>query len=168
MIEAVIFDLDGTLIDLPMNYESLFAEIRRIMKVKNVRPLLKTVTKANEQQKKEIFTEWDRIELEALSKMTLKDAGIAIYRQYSEKPRILVTMQGRKLVKAVLERFALSFKTAVTREDSLDRVKHLMIALRSLELKPQNVLFVGNEDHDQAAAKEVGCQFRRVESESLV
>lgn len=162
MIEVAIFDLDGTLIDLPMDYERLFEKIRRTMKVRNVCPLLKTVAKANEQQKKEIFTEWDKIELEALPKMTLKDKGMAIYKQYSEKPKVLVTMQGRKLVKAVLERFPLSFKTTITREDGLDRAKHLIIALHNLESKPHNVLFVGNEDHDQTAAEKVGCQFLKV------
>lgn len=162
MTEATIFDLDGTLIDLPMDYERLFEKIRRTMKVKNVRPLLKTVAKANEQQKKEIFTEWDKIELEALPKITLKDKGMAIYKQYSEKPKVLVTMQGKKLVKAFLERFPLSFKTTITRENGLDRAKHLTIAMHNLELKPHNVLFVGNEDHDQTAAERVGCQFLKV------
>ena len=29
MIEAVIFDLDGTLVDIPINYERLFEEFKK-------------------------------------------------------------------------------------------------------------------------------------------
>jgi len=43
LIEAIIFDLDGTSIHLPTEYEKLFQELSEIMKTVNVRPLTKTV-----------------------------------------------------------------------------------------------------------------------------
>ena len=43
MIEGIIFDLDGTLVHLPIEYDNLFRELGRIMKLDTVRPLLQTI-----------------------------------------------------------------------------------------------------------------------------
>ncbi len=162
MTEAVIFDLDGTLIDLPMDYKWLFKEAKKILKKENVQPLLATIAKASEEQKRELFKTWDKIELAALSKVTLIEEGMTEYKRVSQKPKALVTMQGKALAQVVLERFSLSFSVAVTREDSIDRTKQLQTAIQKLEASPKNVLFVGNEDHDEKAAKKVGCMFWRI------
>lgn len=162
MIEAVIFDLDGTLIKLPMKYGKLFREVKRIMNVENVRPLLKTVAKADEEQKKRIFKLWDEIEAEALPEATQNKEGIDLFNQFKQAPRILVTMQGKATTKKILKRFNISFETIITRENSVNRAEQLRIALSKFKIQPQNILFVGNEDHDKAAAEQVGCQFQRV------
>lgn len=163
MIEAVIFDLDGTLIHLPINYEKLFHEIKKILKTDNVRPLLETITKVDEKRKKEIFQVWNAIELETLPNVTLIAEGKAIYEKFSEKPKALVTMQGKPLVQAALKNFDLSFDAIATREDGFDRTKQLRLVQQKLNLEFINILFVGNKDYDQIAAKNVGCRFQKVE-----
>ncbi|NIO36971.1 HAD-IA family hydrolase [Candidatus Bathyarchaeota archaeon] len=168
MIKAVIFDLDGTLVYLPINYDLLFEEFGRIAKTGEVRPLTLTISRLDEDKKKEIFEVWDKAEFEALAKMTSNKRGIAIYREFSEKPKALVTMQGRALVLTVLERLNLSFDFLATREVCLDRVEQLKIAAENLGSTLPNILFVGNTDSDLHAAKKAGCQFLRVTDESLV
>jgi phosphoglycolate phosphatase-like HAD superfamily hydrolase len=162
VIEAVIFDLDDTLIHLPLDYDGLFQEFSKIMKTKNVRPLTKTVSKLDGKIKKEILDIWDRAELAVLSKITRVKEGIAVYNKFSKKPKVLVTMQGKALVNQILERFDLTFTAVLTREDSLDRVKQLRTAAQTLGVRLENVLFVGNGEGDQVAAEEVGCQFLKV------
>lgn len=162
MIKAVVFDLDGTLICLPIDYERLFQEFSRIMKTTDVHPLAKTIAKLDEKAKKEIFEVWDDAELVALTDMTVNNEGTTLYEKFSEKPKALVTLQGKTLVKNVLERLNLSFNFVVTRENCLNRVKQLKIAAEKLEALFQNILFVGNTDDDFLAAKKVGCQFLRV------
>lgn len=162
MIKAVVFDLDGTLIHLPIDYERLFREFSRIMKTTDMRPLAKTIAKLDEKAKKQIFEVWDDAELGALTDMTVDDEGRALYKKFSKKPKALVTLQGRTLVKNVLERLNLSFNFVVTREDCLSRVEQLKIAAEKLEAPFQNILFVGNTNDDFVAAKKVGCQFLRV------
>jgi HAD superfamily hydrolase (TIGR01549 family) len=162
LIEAVIFDLDGTLIHLPIDYERLFREFGNIMKTDNVRPLTKTVSRLDEKTRKQLFKAWDRAEVEALAHMTTNDEGIALYKKYSEKPKVLVTMQGKALVKTVLEHLGLSFDVVITRENCLDRAEQLKTAAEKLRTSLPNILFIGNTDEDRLTAKMVSCQFLRV------
>jgi phosphoglycolate phosphatase-like HAD superfamily hydrolase len=162
VIEAVIFDLDDTLIHLPIDYDALFQEFSKIMKTKNVRPLTRTISKLDGKIKKEILDIWDRAELAVLPKITPVKEGIAVYDKFSKKTKALVTMQGKALVNRILERFRFTFDAILTREDSLDRVKQLRAAAQTLNAHFENVLFVGNGEGDQAAAQEVRCQFLKV------
>jgi HAD superfamily hydrolase (TIGR01549 family) len=162
LIDAVIFDLDGTLVDLPINYDRLYQEMSKILKKKTVRPLLKTVKEANLAERKQIFKAWDKLELEALPKTLQNTEGMDIYREYCCKTKALVTMQGKDAATEISRRFGLSFVFSVTRELSLDRKQQLEIAAEKLGKNVHNIVFVGNEDHDEKAAEELGCQFRRV------
>lgn len=163
MIEAVIFDLDGTLIHLPIDYEKLFHEIRKITKISNVRPLTKVIAQLDEETKMKIFDVWNKIELEALPNMKVNNGGIAHYKKFMEKQRALITMQGKPLVEILLKRLGLSFDFVLTREDSLSRVEQLKIAAEKLGKQTRNILFIGNTNEDMLAAKTLGCQFLRVE-----
>lgn len=162
MIEAVIFDLDGTLIDLPIDYEQLFRKFSKIMKTNDIHPVTRTISKMDEETKKRIFRIWDRTETLAWKKGNIKEKGITLYMKFSGKPKALVTMQGKSLVQGIIRTLNLSFDSVVTREDNLDRTEQLKIAARNLGVPLRNILFVGNTQGDAAAAKNVECQFMRI------
>ncbi len=163
MIEAVIFDLDGTLIQLPIDYDAFFEELKRILKKENVHPLLETLSKLDADKKEKAFRAWENAELSASDKITFNEDGMKIYNKFADKPRALVTMQGRTLVNTKLDQLGLVFDATVTREDSLDRVEQLKIASHKIKACFQTLLFVGNIKNDAFAAKKIGCQFLRVE-----
>jgi phosphoglycolate phosphatase-like HAD superfamily hydrolase len=162
LIEAVIFDLDRTLIHLPIDYEELFIEFKKIMHTEEVRPLVDTVSKLDPITKGKVFKVWDKAELSVSERITINEEGVRIYEEYSRKPKALVTLQGRKVVEIILERFSLFFDAVVTREDALKRDEQLRIASEKLKTQLQNLLFVGNTDGDYAAARKAGCQFLTV------
>ncbi len=163
MTVAYIFDLDGTLLDLPINYWAMFADFKQIMGVQEVRPILKTVAEITDAQtRKRIFDTWERYELAVVQKTIFHEEGIRIYRAHANEPKGLVTMQGKKTVTTLLTKFSLAFGAVITREDSFDRVEQLKMAAGKLKVNLRDVLFVGNMDNDAEAAKQVGCQFRRV------
>lgn len=162
MIEAVILDLDGTLIHLPVDYEKLFQEFSEIMGIENIHPLTKTISRLDEKTRKKIFEVWDKAEFAVLKDITIKDEGMTIYRKFSEKPKALATMQGKAIVQNILKSLNLSFNFVVTREDNLDRTEQLRIAAQRFGVRLQNILFVGNTEGDFISAKNVACQFLRV------
>lgn len=164
MMEAVIFDLDGTLITLPLDYEGeLLPQFSKVTGIENMHPLTDKVSKLDPKKKEKVFQIWNEAELKALEKMTVNNKGKALYDKHIDKSKALVTLQGKTVVKNILQNLTLHFNFIVTREDSLHRTEQLQIALRKLRKPAQNVLFIGNTTGDSTAAKAVGCQFLRVE-----
>ena len=163
MIDAVAFDLDGTLVRLPIDYGTLFEEFKRIMRIKNVRPLVDTVSKADGKTRELVFCAWETAELSVFKEVSINESGMKIYRMHADKRKALVTLQGKAVVDAILRKFGLSFAAVVTREDALFRVDQLAKAAEQLKVKMPNLLFVGNSEGDAVAAKKLCCQFLMVE-----
>jgi phosphoglycolate phosphatase-like HAD superfamily hydrolase len=161
---AYVFDLDGTLLCLPINWEQLFAEFKTIMHADTVRPLVDTLSKLDDKNRREVFDKWDRAELAIFESVTLCEQGMRLYREAEEKgkPKALVTLQGRRIVKVLIQRFHLKFDVTVTREDSLFRIDQLQMVLEDLELPARDALFVGNSENDAMAAQKIGCMFQKV------
>jgi HAD superfamily hydrolase (TIGR01549 family) len=159
---ATVFDLDGTLACLPINWEELFEQIKSIMHVDVIRPLVDVVSRTDEKTRNEIFAAWDTAELAIFERVTTCSEGMKLYQESKDKPKALVTLQGKKVVEIIKERFGLSFDVIVTREDSLSRSQQLTIVSRKLKVPIKEILFVGNADSDEAAAKKVGCLFLRI------
>lgn len=162
MIDAVAFDLDGTLVNLPIDYDTLFAEFSKIMMREDVQPITETIPRLDMHTKKKVFEVWTDAELAALKDMTANDEGMTLYRKYPAKPKALVTMQGREPVRKILRTLSLLFNLTVTREDSLDRVDQLKIAAQGLKVQFEKMLFIGNTEGDLRAAQKVKCQFLKV------
>ncbi|MCW4018643.1 MAG: HAD-IA family hydrolase [Candidatus Bathyarchaeota archaeon] len=163
MISAVVFDLDGTLVRLPIDWEALFDEFKQIIQVDVIRPLVDTVSQLDGQTRLKVFEVWDKAELAVTKRVTVCEEGMNRYSENEGKPRALVTLQGKRVVDAILDQFGLTFDVVVTREDSVSRAEQLLKVIGELKVPVGEVLFVGNADTDAAAAEKVGCQFLRVQ-----
>ena len=162
MTDGVVFDLEGTLVKLPIDYEPLYEEIKRELRISRVKPLTKTVKKLDGKSREKVYELWERAELKALPNMSANDEGMKIYKKHSNKPVALVTMQGKTVVRKILDHFHLSFNVIVTREHDIDRAQQIRKAVAEMDLEFSNVLVVGDRDSDEAAAKQVGCEFIKV------
>jgi len=162
VIKAVIFDLDGTLVHLPIDYRKLFREFKKVINIEKVRPITQTVAGLDRETREKVFAVWDAAELEAFPQMIVKEEGLKIYQRFSTKPKALVTMQGRRIVEKILKAANLSFNVTITREWSLDRVEQLREAVRRLYVTSEEVLFIGDTHNDEISARKIGCNFLRV------
>lgn len=164
-IKLIIFDLDGTLVYLPIKYEKLREEMSRILGVNKVDSILDALVNVNRDLKVKIFDIWSRLELEALSNLREIDEGIKIYNKFHGKIRCLVTLQGKLIVERILEKTGLSFDYIVTREDSLDRSEQIKMVIEKFKVDSREILVVGDRESDREAAERFGCKFALVKNQ---
>ncbi|MCL2172197.1 MAG: HAD hydrolase-like protein [Nitrososphaerota archaeon] len=163
MFKAVIFDLDGTLLDLPINYPAMYKKFSELTGITEIKPLLKTITQIkNPQILKQVIDTWTSFEVTIIDKITIHTEGMQLYRQYIELPKALVTMQGKETVHKICQKFNIQFNTIFTREESFDRFEQLKMAITKIGFTSSDTLFIGNTDNDENAAKQVGCQFIKI------
>ena len=158
-----IFDLDGTLVKIPVDWQLVRSELKAALKTDDsFSPLfgsLLTLLKERPGVKGMVFSLIDRHEITSVAVSSLMEGAEETVSKLSEGAVLtLVTMQGRKACEAILKRFSLSrfFQFFFTREDSLERSGQLLMALARLNARKDEVLFVGDRLNDVRSAREVG------------
>ena len=165
MIKGIIFDLDGTLVLLPIRYDIIFEKLEILFDTKDeFKPLIPTIlTKANNdvnliQQAFNLICDEETI---AANNFEVIDNAIEIL-DYFKNENIslgLVTMQCKKAAKLVLDSMNISnqFSSIITRDDSHERTTQIKKSVKFLSLSPQEIVVIGDRIHDINSAKQVGC-----------
>lgn len=176
--EAVIFDLDGTLIDSPKLWESAYRSVLHPLGIEftpdQFRHLYPTGTP---------FTEWAKVlgieadlvqdirmkrdekyeELLASETALFADAEIAL-ATLAHLPKAIVTGSHRSYIDAFRSRVQLNVITdIVITEDDVERSKPdpegLLKAASALSIAPENCLYIGDQPFDLLAAKSAAMPF---------
>ena len=165
MIKGIIFDLDGTLVRLPIRYEIIFEKLQNLFDTQDeFKPLIPTILeKANNniellQQAFDFICEEETL---AANNFKVIDGAIDILNFFKKRnySLILVTMQCMKAAKLVLDKMQISelFSSIITRDDSNQRLTQIKKSVEILSLSPDKVMVIGDRIHDVKSAKQVGC-----------
>lgn len=182
-IEAVIFDLDGTLIAFNLDYKALRGEVRENLLRAGVPA---SVLKVNESvfemlQKAEVYfrnngkTEQtfnkirssclaiaEKYEMEAAKTTNLQPGTLEILKEFKnmELKIGLCTTSSESASNYILQRFKIvEFFQVVISRDKVKRVKpdteQFELALKTLCAKPKNAVIIGDSTADMQSAKEL-------------
>ncbi|MFQ6070165.1 MAG: HAD family hydrolase [Candidatus Aminicenantales bacterium] len=154
-MKAVIFDLDGTLVDVP--YE--WPKIRRKLGV-GEKPILSHLASLSGPERGRKWKLLEKIEAQATRKAILKE-GVARFLDFLDKNSIrkaLVTNNSRKNVDYLLRKFKLKFECVISRESGLWKpsAEPLLAALKKLGVEKEEACVVGDSHFDAKAAAEAG------------
>ena len=182
-IEAVIFDLDGTLAAFNLDYKALRGEVREYLLRTGVPPSVLQVNESvfdmlqkaelyfkNNAKSEQAFNEAraqslaiaEKYEMEAAASTSLMPGALETLKELKElKVKMgLCTTSNETAAAYILERFKIKdyFGAAVAR-DKVKKVKpdteQFELALKTLGVRPSAALLVGNGIVDMQSAKEL-------------
>lgn len=154
-LKAVIFDLDGTIIDVPYDWRQIKEELGTEGK-----PILFYLAGLKEPEKSEKWKLLEKHEEEATSKAALKKGILQLLDLLAERriKKVLVTNNSRKNVTYLLGKFKLDFDFIISRESGLWKPSGapFLAVLRELKIAREECCVVGDSAFDLKAAEEAG------------
>lgn len=182
-VEAVIFDLDGTLANFNLDYKTLRSEVRSYLMSVGVPPSVLEVKESifemlkkaeiyvkNSSKSAEAFAEIrnhalgiaEKFEMEAASTTSLQSGAVETLKDLKKMNMKmgLCTISSDKAAKYILKRFKIdNFLKVVVSRDKVKYVKphteQCELALKTLGVHAKSTLIVGDSTSDMQSAKEL-------------
>ncbi len=166
MLKGVIFDLDGTLIRLPVRYDLLRDQLRRLFQSKSdFFQLIPSIVDQAKGDPTMVRTAFELICVEELlgtSKIVIIKGALDLLHQLKSDNKILglVTLQCRKAARHIINNVEMEglFSSILTRDESYDRHDQIEKTLKSLGLLPGETIVIGDRLNDIEAAERAGCK----------
>jgi len=165
MIKGIIFDLDGTLIKLPINYNAIQINLKEFFNIsEDLKPLIPTIIKMSKNDHEKTKTAFDLIckeEILASKNFKIMNDAIDILKFLKSKHLILclVTMQCRNALEKILKQMNISdlFDSVISRDENYDRFEQIQKSLNNISILPSEIIVVGDRIHDVESAQKAGC-----------
>jgi len=159
MIKCVIFDMDGTVVDVPYDWKKIKEELQT-----QGAPILSYIQGLKEPEKSEKWKILEKFEEEATAQAVLKE-GMREFLSFLESKKIkkaLVTNNSRRNVDILLKKFHLEFDFILSREAGLWKPSGapFLFVIKKLKLEKEKCCVVGDSHFDVKAAADAG--IRRV------
>ena len=165
MIKGIIFDLDGTLVRLPIKYDKIFTKLQNLFDTQDeFRPLIPTIIKKANNDSKLVEKAFNIIceeEVIAANNFKAIDDSVNIINYFKSKnySLCLVTMQCMNAAKIILDKMQILelFSSIVTRDVLHERHLQIKKSIDVLSLSTNEIIMVGDRINDVKSAKQVGC-----------
>jgi HAD superfamily hydrolase (TIGR01549 family) len=156
MIRSIVFDLDGTLIDSPLN----FSEIRDALAIPDGDYILEHIDSLDESLRKEKHRILEQIEVAAAKKAVLIEGAMQILLHAKDLriPTGIFTRNCHAAAAIVMSTFSLPVQKVTTRHDAKPKPdpEGLNNLLREWGQKPTDMLYVGDFRFDVECGKKAG------------
>jgi 2-polyprenyl-3-methyl-5-hydroxy-6-metoxy-1,4-benzoquinol methylase len=163
--ELVLFDFDGTIVQLGTDYPTLRADLQALAGEANGGSIYElSLRLADDPRADEIVT---RAELAGLAEGVELEVGLTLYRRYAESGAeiAIVTHNGRDVVEEFFRARGLTLPTEIFDRRVLAAVKAESPALAEYAESASSVIVVGDSDYDRDLARRLGASFVDVTEE---
>ena len=166
MKKCLIFDLDGTLVKLPIRYELLHKNLKEFFNIQdNFSPLIPSIIEHAQNNQNIIDEAFELVckeELIASNSFEIIE-GLHDVIQHTTLQNYtisLVTMQCRKSVDIILKKLNIfeKFSSIMTRDDYPDRFLQIKNTHKLLNFKSSDVTVIGDRIHDINSATKADCK----------
>ena len=165
MSKCIIFDLDGTLIKLPIRYELIQKKLKELFKTESeFTPLIPSIIERSNNNQHlidsafELLCDEELIASECLEQIEGSQELIddILSKNYTIS---LVTMQCKKVAEIILKKINLTekFSSVITRDDSTDRFLQIKKTYEVLKFGSSDVIMIGDRINDINSATKAGC-----------
>ncbi|RLF22494.1 MAG: hypothetical protein DRJ68_01385 [Thermoprotei archaeon] len=157
MLRALISDLDGTLVHIPVDWSRVKAELSSIVgfEVQSIFNLLREARSRSEELYLQLSRAIERLEVEAIPHIEVAEGARELLEHLKARGvRVgIVTLQSLRALERVLAVSGLRpyVDAWVTREEELDRAEQVKKALKKLGVDRGLVVFMGDRETDLEA-----------------
>lgn len=157
MIKGIIFDMDGTVVDVPYDWKRIKQELQT-----EGEPILSHIRNCEEPERSRKWEILERHEEEATAQAALKE-GMDKFLVFLKEKGIktaLVTNNSRKNVDFLLNKFRLNFDLVLSREAGLWKPSGapFLFVLENFGIQKKECCVIGDSQFDVKAAKEAGIE----------
>ena len=179
MIKAVVFDLDGTLVKLPIDYTLIREKLQKFFNTTDeFKPLMPTILKYCK-DKESLLSEASSIickeEQRAAKNLSIIDNSFEMLQTIKKIPNIsvmLMTLQCSLAAHQIINEYNLSsiFTSITTRNEEFDRFIQIKNIINANNFTPSEILVIGDKSYDVISANKLGCKsilFNNSENKNL-
>ena len=154
-LKAVIFDMDGTLLDVPYDWVRIKEDLQT-----DGQPILHHISQLSEPERSRKWRILEGYEEKATARAVLMN-GVPELLEFLRKRRIkmaLVTNNSRQNVDRLLQRFKLEFDMILTREQGLWKPSGdaFLRVMRRFKVSPLECCTIGDSLFDLQASRDAG------------